>query len=196
MEGEGGHVCYLESRAAEKWLRSSSASVPSRIVYAMKHGAPSADAMRDAPPRGFLRERARVFDEELGNVGSNVPAAAAFARTSTMLQRVQVELNDVAGLRRRIQQRAVFAGLSPSLSSPSLSSPSSPPQAPPTPPRAVSGWYKEKQRAQGGKDDPAFLAQLAVFRSRLLCTFHGAFARTLASLVCAFLALDCSTQSL
>ena len=163
--GPGGHVCYLESRAAERWLRSSSASVPSRIIYALKHVAPSANGVRDAPPRGFLRARASVFDAELGAVSGPGAAAAGFGSMSSMLQRVQVELNDVQGLRRRIQQTAVFASLSPS-----LASPSEPPPAAPTPGSAGTGWYKEKQRAEGGTGSSdaaassAYEAQLRVFR--------------------------------
>eukprot|EP00802_Teleaulax_amphioxeia_P005946 Tamp_05950.p1 GENE.Tamp_05950~~Tamp_05950.p1 ORF type:complete len:796 (+),score=175.80 Tamp_05950:290-2389(+) len=162
--GPGGHVCYLESRAAERWLRSSSASVPSRIIYALKHVAPSANGVRDAPPRGFLRARASVFDAELGAVSGPAAAAAGFGIMSSMLQRVQVELNDVQGLRRRIQQTAVFASLSPS-----LASPSAPPPAAPTPGSAGTGWYKEKQRAEGGTGSSdaassAYEAQLRVFR--------------------------------
>ncbi len=161
-ETGGGHVCYLESRAAEKWLRSSSASVPSRIIYALRHAAAAPNGERYAPPRGFLRARASVFDAELGAVSGAAATAAGFGSMSSMQQRVQVELNDVQGLRRRIQQTAVFASLSPSLASPSV-----PPPAAPTPGSAGTGWYKEKQRAEGtgsGGAGSAYLAQLRVFQ--------------------------------
>ena len=177
----GGEVVYMENRAAEKWLRSSSAaaSMPARVAFAFRPPASAPGATQ--PPaaaqttRSFLRQRARAFDALFP------PAAASGGQGAsimgTMVSRVQVELSDVAALRTRVQQQKVFRSINPSLE-PTAAGGGGGAGSGNKAGRAAakgaaaaeggaSGWYREQERVAGSSSssskDAAFQAQLARF---------------------------------
>ena len=178
-ESGGGSIFFFENRAAEKWLQSSSASIPARMAFALKSASSdSSDVSRGK--REFMRARAMAFD----NLFPPSPSTAnvgGLGGMGPLAQRVRVELNDLSGLETRVKQQSIFDAMKPATSTPPPQASDKPGDAAAAPTGAAglagpsgsgqdegrqAGWEKEKERAaQTKKNDAAYQAQLAAFRS-------------------------------
>jgi hypothetical protein len=158
----GGEVVFLENRASEKWLRSSSASVPTRMIFALRSSSSSSSSSRPRGTRAWIRARAQAFD----GLFPSVPEAAAlegFGAMGKMVQRLQVELYDVQGMATRIRQQSVFRAVNNPKDTAAPPTSESTASAGLAPGQAASGWERERARAAGRKSDDAFKTQLTAF---------------------------------